>query len=87
MNATKAIYKKCLISFLENSLIDKRNKESSLTFEEFSSLLWHWLCILKRSHKLDLFNQLKAPFPIKNKTNIGNLHFLILYNLGIDNYE
>ena len=88
MTAKNAIKNKIFIQFLENIL-----KESNQTFKDFDSSIWEFLCSLKWNEKVKLYNQLltnKLTYDYEEnklkwrKTNIGNLHYMIIDNLEIN---
>lgn len=74
----EAIINKNFINFLE-----KKTSVSELSFKEFDSNLWLFLCSLKWNEKVRLANQLENDFLTDYKTNIGNLRLQILTDLGI----
>ena len=79
MASIEAIKNKQFIFYLEKKLL-----VSNLSFKEFDSVLWQFLCSLKWNEKVRLSNQLNKPFLTYNKTNIGNLRLQIFNTLDID---
>lgn len=73
-------------TFISDLIIVLTN--SKVSYESFTSSLWHMLCSLKWNDKTRLFNQLEMLGYYKSnkvkKTNIGDLSMLVKLNLGLD---
>lgn len=78
------IYNKTFLQFIEKALLDDTSKDRNITFEDFDTSLWQFLCQLKWNEKIRLSNQLKKDDRYNSKTNIGNIRERIYNDLNIN---
>lgn len=79
MKVTQAIENKCFILWLEGHLLDENSTIGNLTFEEFSSQIWRFLCRIP----VNILFKISSQLGLKRDKNIGNVSEKIYQLLGL----